>query len=103
MQIPKVALAALAFAVLAVTVVARSWGPQLDVQTFQLEHRTGYEAAELIAPYVYQDRGEDPGTMSATVDALTVRETRGQPGEDRQSAGRTRPTDLTGPAPLPTH
>ncbi len=76
MQMPKVALVVLAFAVLAVTVVARSWGPQLDVQTFQLEHRSGYEAAELIGPYVYQDRGENPGTMSATMDALTVRETR---------------------------
>jgi len=51
-------------------------GPKLDVQTFNLEHRAGYEAAELIEPYVFADRGENPGYMSATLDAITVRETR---------------------------
>jgi len=51
-------------------------GPKLDVQTFNLEHRAGYEAAELIEPYVFADRTENPGTMSATEDAITVRETR---------------------------
>jgi len=50
--------------------------PKLDVQTFNLEHRAGYEAAELIGPYVFDDRAENPGDMSATVDAVTVRETR---------------------------
>lgn len=49
--------------------------PQLDVQTFNLEHRSGYEAAELINPYVFADRTDSPGTMSATMDAITVRET----------------------------
>ena len=51
-------------------------GPKLDVQTFNLEYRAGYEAAELIGPYVFTDREANPGTMSATEDALTVRETR---------------------------
>jgi hypothetical protein len=51
-------------------------GPRLDVQTFNLEHRSGYEAAELIDPYVFSDREESPGDMSATMEALTVRETR---------------------------
>lgn len=51
-------------------------GPKLDVQTFQLDHRAGYEAAELIAPYVFSDREENPGAMSATADAITIRETR---------------------------
>jgi hypothetical protein len=50
--------------------------PALDVQTFKLDHRSGYEAAELIAPYVFGDREENPGDMSATDDAITVRETR---------------------------
>jgi len=50
--------------------------PKLDVQTFNLEHRSGYEAAELINPYVFGDREKNPGNLSATVDAITVRETR---------------------------
>ncbi|MGD2120764.1 MAG: hypothetical protein PVJ76_03425 [Gemmatimonadota bacterium] len=49
---------------------------KLDVQTFNLQHRSGYEAAELIAPYVFGDREEFPGDMSATDEAITVRETR---------------------------
>lgn len=49
--------------------------PVLDVQTFNLDHRSGYEAAELIAPYVFGDREENPGDMSATSNAITVRET----------------------------
>ena len=50
--------------------------PKLDVQTFNLDHRTGYEAAQLIEPYVFGDRAQSPGAMSATTDAITVRETR---------------------------
>lgn len=50
--------------------------PKLDVQTFNLDHRSGYEAAQLIDPYVFGDRTEAPGAMSATDDAITVRETR---------------------------
>ncbi len=49
---------------------------KLDVQTFTLQHRSGYEAAELIQPYVFGDREEAPGDMSATQEAITVRETR---------------------------
>ncbi len=54
----------------------RFGNPELDVQTFNLEHRSGYEAAELIHPYVFGDRAQNPGNMSATADAITVRETR---------------------------
>lgn len=50
-------------------------GPDLDVRTFNLEHRSGYEAAELVHPYVFSDREESPGSMSATPDAISVRET----------------------------
>ena len=50
--------------------------PKLDVQTFNLENRSGHEAADLIYPYVFADRQEAPGTMSATMDAITVRETK---------------------------
>lgn len=49
--------------------------PRLDVETFNLDNRAGYEAAELIAPYVFSDRETNPGAMSATADAITVRET----------------------------
>jgi len=49
-------------------------GPDLDVRTFPLQHRSGYEAAELIAPYVFTDREGAPGQMSATSDAISVRE-----------------------------
>jgi hypothetical protein len=54
----------------------RFGSPDLDVQTFHLDHRSGFEAAELIAPYVFGDREENPGDMSATGEAITVRETR---------------------------
>lgn len=50
--------------------------PKLDVQTFNLENRSGHEAADLIYPYVFADREENPGTMSATMEAVTVRETK---------------------------
>lgn len=49
---------------------------KLDVQTFNLEHRSGLEAADLIAPYVFGDRENAPGEFSATPEAITVRETR---------------------------
>ena len=58
---------------------ALSWGcdgtPKLDVRTFTLEHRAGYEAAELVDPYVFGDREGAPGSLSATPDAISVRET----------------------------
>lgn len=49
--------------------------PELDVQTFNLENRSGYEAAELIGPYIYKDREGAPGSMSALPNAISVRET----------------------------
>jgi len=48
---------------------------KLDVQTFNLENRSGYEAAELIDPYIYGDREGAPGSMSALPNAISVRET----------------------------
>jgi hypothetical protein len=45
------------------------------VRTFTLEHRSGFEAAELVDPYVFGDREKAPGTMSATPNAISVRET----------------------------
>lgn len=49
--------------------------PELDIHTFNLEHRSGYEAAQLVQPYVFTDREGAPGMMSATDEAISVRET----------------------------
>jgi len=49
--------------------------PELDIRTFNLEHRSGYEAAQLVQPYVFTDREGAPGMMSATDEAISVRET----------------------------
>jgi hypothetical protein len=76
MRVPTTLSSVVILGSLALMVTACDWAPKLDVQTFQLEHRSGYEAAELIGPYVYDDRADNPGTMSATSDAITVRETR---------------------------
>ena len=75
MRYGKLILLFTAFAVLTAGCEAL-WKPKLDVQTFNLEHRSGYEAASIIQPYVFGDREEAPGEMSATEEAITVRETR---------------------------
>lgn len=49
--------------------------PRLETRTFALEHVDAYQIAELIDPYVYGDRPDAPGSISATSGALTVRET----------------------------
>jgi hypothetical protein len=49
--------------------------PELDIRTFNLQHRSGYEASEIIHPYVFDDREGASGAMSATADAISVRET----------------------------
>lgn len=58
---------------LALAGCARS--PELDTQTFQLEHLEGGAAVEIIDPYVYGDRPGAPGTLSYQGYVLTVRET----------------------------
>jgi hypothetical protein len=52
-----------------------SAGPELDTRTFRLEHLEGFAAAEIVAPYVYTDRPDAPGTLSHQGNVLTVRET----------------------------
>lgn len=49
--------------------------PELDTRTFALEHLAPYQAELLITPYVFSDRADAPGTLSATEGAITVRET----------------------------
>ena len=72
----KFRMIALLAAALPFTLWACNNAPELDIQTFTLEHRSAYEAEALIGPYVFTDRPMNQGTMSATNTALTVRETR---------------------------
>lgn len=48
----------------------------LETRTFSVGHLTQSEVEELLTPYVYSDRADDPGTMSAIQGAVTIRETR---------------------------
>lgn len=48
----------------------------LDTRTFALRYLSPDEARSLVAPYVFTDRTNSPGAMSATNGAITVRETR---------------------------
>jgi hypothetical protein len=48
---------------------------RLDTRTFELKHLDDDVAATLIDPYVYADRPDAPGAVSAVRGGLTVRET----------------------------
>lgn len=63
---------ALAFA-LALPLAACDAG--LETRTFRLEALPPSRAEEMVAPYVWTDRVENPGMMTVTEGALTVRET----------------------------
>ena len=78
MQLSKTVLAFLVvLAVAAVWVAFRfvSGGPALDTQTVELQYLDENEAMQLIRPYVFEDRPNAPGSMSAVSGAITVRET----------------------------
>ncbi|HXH63058.1 MAG TPA: hypothetical protein VNG95_02680 [Gemmatimonadales bacterium] len=49
--------------------------PTLDTRTFDLHYLRGYEATQLLGPYVYADRPDAKGQISYTPTAVTVRET----------------------------
>lgn len=49
--------------------------PELETRTFAIHNLRPHEVEPLIGPYVYTDRADDPGTMSTSEGALTVRET----------------------------
>ena len=76
MHVRKLIPAAAALATLLIIMTGCGRSEKLDVQTFNLDYRSGYEAADLIDPYIYGDRAENPGAISATFEAITVRETR---------------------------
>ena len=70
------------FALVVVTVAAVwagfrafSGGPALDTRTFELHSIDAGEARQIIAPYVYADRPDAPGSLSHSDNAITVRET----------------------------
>jgi len=65
----------LLLAVLAAGPLACSRGPTLDTRTFPLHYMSRDQAQALVAPYVFTDRPNAPGKMSASDDAITVRET----------------------------
>lgn len=50
-------------------------GPDLDTRTFELQYLNPGEAVEMVTPYVYSDREESPGLVTAFSGGLTVRET----------------------------
>jgi len=51
-------------------------GPSLETRTFDLHYLDGNTAAQIVKPYVYEDRQGAPGVMTATQQTITVRETR---------------------------
>lgn len=61
---------------LVVAILAACGGdPELDARTFELRHLDPGEAVEMVTPYVYTDRPEAPGVVTAFSGGITVRET----------------------------
>lgn len=65
----------LALAALGVALAACSRSPALDTRTFELQHLDADEAVAMIDPYVWGDRPDAPGSISAAANTITVRET----------------------------
>jgi hypothetical protein len=64
-----------ALVALVVALAACSSGPALDTRTFELQHMEAHTAEAMIDPYVYGDRPDAPGYISASGNTITVRET----------------------------
>lgn len=64
----------LALAFLAAGLVACQ-GPSLETRTFDVQYLHTYQVEQLIAPYVFTDRAQNPGMLSTMEGAVTVRET----------------------------
>ena len=78
MNVPKWALALLVLFAAAGLLGAMRFmasGPRLETQTFELQYLPDWEASQLVEPYVFGDRPDAPGYMSAVSNMLTVRET----------------------------
>ena len=50
-------------------------GTELETRTFQVAYLQPHAVQDLLTPYVYTDRAENPGVMSTSDAAVTVRET----------------------------
>ncbi|HUE77805.1 MAG TPA: hypothetical protein VMM83_07685 [Longimicrobiales bacterium] len=50
-------------------------GDDLDTRTYELSYLQDHEATRLVAPYVYTDRENAPGSFEVAGSAMTVRET----------------------------
>lgn len=61
---------------LALALAACSAEPELETRTFELEHLRDEEAADVVRPYVFEDRPSAAGAISHFPGGLTVRETR---------------------------
>lgn len=70
-----VALRAMGLAALTVAILAACQGPDLDTRTFEVQYLPAYQVDQLIAPYVFTDREQNPGMMSTAEGAVTIRET----------------------------
>jgi hypothetical protein len=62
-------------AAVAMAAAACNVGPRLDTRTFEIQYLPPYQVERLISPYVFTDREANPGAMSTTEHAVTVRET----------------------------
>jgi hypothetical protein len=69
MKIRSLLLVALAVA------ACDSGGVELETRTFRIESLPPGKVQEIVAPYVFRDREANPGALSVTEGALTVRET----------------------------
>lgn len=49
--------------------------PDLETRTYRLDHLEASQAAEMISPYVYENREDAPGRISTFDGGLTIRET----------------------------
>lgn len=68
-------LAAAVFAAVTLAVAACDGGPTLDTRTFEVRYLAPHQVDRLITPYVFSDRETNPGMLSSSQGAVTVRET----------------------------
>lgn len=71
----KIVHVAAALILLASLAACDPGGVELETRTFRLEALRPDQAGEIVMPYVYRDRERNPGMMTVTEGALTVRET----------------------------
>jgi hypothetical protein len=61
--------------VLALAAAACDVWPRVETRTFRVQHLAERQLENLLGPYVYTDRDSNPGRMSVSPGAVTVRET----------------------------